>query len=180
MTLSMIIAIAENGVIGNSGALPWRLSADLQRFKRITMGHSLIMGRKTFESIGRVLPGRTSIVITRQQGYDAGGLAGEQLSVAHSLDEALRIAEHDAEVFVIGGAEIYRQAWDRIDRLYLTRVHAEVDGDTTFKEFDLTDWRLREKTRHAADAKNQYEHSFQVYERNRKSGTPDVNAATGG
>jgi len=161
MTLSLIVAISENGVIGREGDLPWRLSADLRRFKRLTMGHPIIMGRKTFESIGRPLPGRTMIVVTRQPDYRAAGAV-----VVHSLDEALETASHiDDEVFLIGGAEIYRRALERVDRLYLTRVHADIEGDTRFPHIDFARWRLVQREHHAADEKNEYAHTFKVYER---------------
>jgi dihydrofolate reductase len=178
MTLSMIVAISENGVIGNEDALPWRLSEDLKRFKRLTMGHHILMGRKTFESIGRALPGRTSVIITRQPDYDFAGVTDNALVAAGSLEDAIQLSSQDDEAFVIGGAEIYRQAFQHVDRLYLTRVHAEVAGDTRFPEFDLTAWQLREETRHAADEKNHHEHSFQIYERIRQPRTVDVNAGT--
>ena len=163
--LSILVAAAENQVIGRQGDLPWHLSADLQRFKRLTMGHPIVMGRKTYESIGRPLPGRTSIVITRQSDYQAA----EGVVVVGSLDEALRHAEslqppHD-EVFVVGGAEIYRSALPRAMRIYLTRVHAVVDGDVTFPALDAKAWRLVEEQGHTADEKNSLDYSFQVFER---------------
>ncbi len=141
MQISIIAAMAENGVIGRDGQLPWHLKADLQRFKRLTMGHTIIMGRKTWESIGRPLPGRRMVVVTRQNGYQAEGV-----QVAASLDDALALARlaGDEEAFIIGGAEIYRLALPLADRLYLTRVLAPVEGDTTFPEFDASHWRLVE------------------------------------
>lgn len=165
MTLSLIVAMSENGVIGRDGDLPWRLSADLRRFKKITMGHTIVMGRKTHESIGRLLPGRTSVVVTRQENYDAGGAL-----VAGDLDGAIRLSSDDSEVFIIGGAEIYRTAIEHVDRIYLTRVHAEINGDTLFPECDWAQWTLVEESRHAADDKNQFDHSFQIYERTSQPG----------
>jgi dihydrofolate reductase len=175
MRVSLIVAVAENGVIGRGGALPWRLSADLQRFKQLTMGHHLIMGRKTFDSIGRGLPGRTTIVISRQA--DLPLPLGCRL--AASLDDALRIAEAavDSEAFVIGGAAIYRLALPKADRVYLTAVHANVEGDTFFREFDETKWLLSSEERHPADAKNEFDYSFRVYDSmNRANGNSECQA----
>ncbi len=160
MRISLIVAMSENRVIGSHGGLPWRLSADLKRFKRLTMGHHIIMGRKTYESIGRLLPGRTSVIITRQAGYEVPGAI-----VAHSFDEALELAADDSEVFIVGGAEIYRQALPRADRVYLTRVHATVDGDTSFADFKETDWSMTGEESHPADDQNEYRHTFCVYDR---------------
>ncbi|MDP6469021.1 MAG: dihydrofolate reductase, partial [Pirellulaceae bacterium] len=126
MRTSLIVAIANNDVIGVNGDLPWKLSDDLRRFKQLTMGHSIIMGRKTYESIGRLLPGRTSIVVTRQKAYSVkpGAL------LAHSVTAAVDLARESSEVFIIGGAEIYRVALPLVDRMYVTAVAAEVAGDT--------------------------------------------------
>jgi dihydrofolate reductase len=160
MKISLIVAMSTNRVIGRAGELPWRLSADLRRFKRLTMGHAIIMGRRTFESIGRALPGRRSIVVSRQRGFSADGV-----QVATSPEEALRMVGEDSEVFFIGGAEIYRQALPLAGRLYLTRVNANVPGDTYFPPLDLSNWRLVEASHHAADDKNEFDHSFLVFER---------------
>ena len=160
MRISLIVAMSENQVIGNRGQLPWHLSADLKQFKKLTMGHHIIMGRKTFESIGRLLPGRMSIMITRQSRYSAQGAL-----VANDLDQALQLATGDSEIFVIGGAEIYRQAIDWVDRLYLTRVHATIDGDTFFTDFEPDAWRLVADVRHKSDDKNDFDYSFEVYDR---------------
>ncbi|HKO54683.1 MAG TPA: dihydrofolate reductase [Thermoanaerobaculia bacterium] len=161
MRISIIAALAANGVIGRGNRLPWRLSADLKRFKALTMGHHLVMGRKTFASIGRPLPGRTTIVITRDEGFRADGV-----EVAHSLEEALALAGNDDEVFIAGGAEVYRQALHVADRMYLTRVHSDVEGDVTFPEFDdVTEWRLDDVEHCEADEKNDYPFSFLVYDR---------------
>ena len=137
MRLSIIAAMSANRVIGNNNNLPWRLPADLKRFKSLTMGHHLIMGRKTFESIGQPLPGRTTVVITHQTGF-----APEGVLVAHSIDQALHVVAGDDEVFVAGGAQIYQQMLPRADRLYLTSIHAEFEGDTNFPEFEESDWQL--------------------------------------
>jgi dihydrofolate reductase len=162
MLRSIIVAVAENGVIGRRGQLPWRLSADLQRFKQLTMGHALLMGRKTFESIGRPLPGRRMIVITRQPNYQAANA-----EIAPSLPAACGLATSagEAEAFIIGGAEIFREALPHADRLYFTQVHATIDGDVFFPPFDRADWRLTSQAEHPADAKNDYPFTFQTYER---------------
>jgi dihydrofolate reductase len=163
MTISIIAALAANGVIGRNNQIPWRLSADLKRFKALTMGHHLIVGRKTFESIGRVLPGRKMVVITRDTSYSAEGI-----SVAHSLEEALRVAHEDDHAFIGGGSEIYAQALHLADRLYLTRVHAEVDGDAVFPEFDEVTWSLVDTEHFENDDKNEFPFSFLTYTRNRE------------
>ena len=138
---SLIVAVADNGVIGSTNQLPWRISADLKYFKHVTLGKPIIMGRLTFESIGKPLPGRTNIVMTRDTAWQADGVER-----ARDLNEALAIAKKIAddsgleEVMIIGGATIYREALPQADRLYLTRVHTEVDGDAFFPELDLSEW----------------------------------------
>jgi dihydrofolate reductase len=164
--LAVIVAAAENGVIGRDNRLPWHLPEDLRYFKRVTMGKPLVMGRKTFESIGRPLPGRTNIVITRQAGYRADGVC-----VVTGLDEALALGERVArddgvdELMVIGGEEIYRVALPRADRLYLTVVHARVEGDAVLPAIDWTEWRELRRESHRAEPPNRYDYSFVVYER---------------
>ena len=158
--LSAIVAVSRNSIIGRDGGMPWRQSADLKRFKALTMGHAMIMGRKTFASLGRVLPGRTSIVLSRQSALELP----EGVLHAHSLDEALELCEQDPEPFVIGGGEIYRLAMPQIERLHVTRIDADLTGDTRF-DYDLSAWRLREESSHSADAKNEYPYTFQVWER---------------
>jgi dihydrofolate reductase len=162
MKVSLIAAMSENGIIGRNGRLPWHLAADLQHFKQITLGHAIVMGRRTWESIGRPLAGRRMIVVTRQSGYRAEGV-----EIAGSLDDALALARAagDDEVFVIGGAEIYRLALPYADRLYLTLIHAKIDGDTVFPPIDWSTWQRTASERHRADAKNDFPLSFQVFER---------------
>lgn len=160
MRLSIIVAMSRNRVIGRDGGLPWKLSADLQRFKKLTMGHPIIMGRKTFDSIGRILPGRTSIVISRQPSYHLDGAL-----TARSLQEAIQAAGNADEVFVIGGGEVYSQALPLADRLYVTAVQTDSQGDTFFPELDGTQWRLVEETTHPADAKNSFPLRFLVFDR---------------
>ena len=166
MKLALIVAVAENGVIGRQGDLPWRLSADLQRFKRATMGHTMLMGRKTWESIGRPLPGRRSIVVSRDPNYKTGH---DEVPVAGDLDTALQLADRPGEpaeqVFVIGGAKVYELTLPRADRLFLTRVHASVEGDVFFPPVDWDAWRAVEEDYHSADEKNEFAHTFQVFER---------------
>lgn len=156
MNISIIVAAAENNVIGKDNDMPWRLSADLRRFKKLTMGHHIIMGRKTFESIGKPLPGRTSVIITRNKDYKQEGCI-----VVHSLDEALETIK-DEEVFIIGGGEIYNMAFEKANKLYLTRVHANPEGDTCIPEVDNR-WKEVEREDFQKDEKNQYDYSFIDY-----------------
>jgi dihydrofolate reductase len=158
-TLSLIVAFAENQVIGRAGELPWRLSADLQRFKRLTMGHHIIMGRKTYDSIGRLLPGRTSLILTRNTEFEVQGAL-----VANSIEQAMEIVRDDSEPFVIGGEEIFRLALPHTRRLYLSRVHANVQGDCWFPQLDWNQWQLQESIYATADAKNEFDHTFEIYE----------------
>jgi dihydrofolate reductase len=159
MKRSIIAAVAANGVIGAGNQIPWRLPPDLKRFKALTLGHCLLMGRKTFESIGRPLPGRTTIVITR---HDYA--APEGVLVARSVDEALALASGD-EVFIAGGAEIYRAMLPLTDRIYLTRLEREFPGDVFFPEIDWAQWRVRERERHEATEAVPYSYEFVTYER---------------
>lgn len=155
--LEAIVAVARNGVIGRDSTLPWRLKSDLQRFKKITMGHSLLMGRKTYESIGRPLPGRETWVLSRQTGLVFSGC-----HVARHVSEVLEKLPATARIFVVGGAEIYQQTSGFCGGMHLTNVLAEVDGDTTLSPFDLSDFRCIETLYTPADAENdwptQYEH----------------------
>ncbi|HEX6099877.1 MAG TPA: dihydrofolate reductase [Thermoanaerobaculia bacterium] len=163
MNVTLIAALAANNVIGRSNQVPWCLPTDLRRFKALTTGHHLIMGRKTYESVGRPLPGRTNVVITRRGDWSAEGVI-----VVHSLEEALRVAESagETEAFIAGGAEIYELSIHRADRMQLTRVHAEVEGDTWFPEFDdVSEWQLVDSEHYEADGKNEHPFSFLTYER---------------
>ncbi len=163
MRVSIIAAVSTNGVIGRGNGLPWRQSTDLKRLKALTMGHHYIQGRKTYDTVGRPLPGRINIVITRQPDFAPDGIV-----VVHSLEDALRVAEQagDAEPFVAGGAQIFEQALHRADRMYLTRIHADVEGDTFFPEFDdVSEWQLVDAEHYDADEKNEYPFSFLTYER---------------
>jgi dihydrofolate reductase len=155
MKISIVVAMDTNGVIGRDNGLPWHLPADLQHFKRTTMGKPILMGRKTYESIGRPLPGRTNIVITRDTAYRAAGCV-----VVNSIDAALQAAGGQDEIMVIGGAEFYRQALPQTDTIYLTRIHATFSGDTFFPELKAADWREVERSDHAADSRNPHDYSF--------------------
>ncbi len=164
MQISIIVAAAENNVIGADNQLPWHLSEDLKYFKKTTMGKMILMGRKTFESIGRPLPGRTNLVLTRDPAWQADGI-----KTVHSLDEACRYAEEScqgdecAELFVIGGEQIYRAVLAQAGKIYLTRIKAEVPGDAFFPEISGQDWELVSATPGVEQADYQYE--FQVFER---------------
>jgi dihydrofolate reductase len=164
--LAIIVAVAENGVIGNNNTLPWKLPEDLQNFKRITMGKPVVMGRKTYESIGRPLPGRTNIVITRNVSFHAEGV-----QVVHSIDDALAMASEIAahagvgEVMVMGGADIYAATIPRADRLYITEVHASVEGDAVLPTIDWTCWREVSREHRVAQSPNPFDYSFVCYER---------------
>lgn len=168
MKLAVIAAVAENGVIGRDGDLPWHLLADLKRFKELTIGHTVIVGRKTFESIvrrlGHPLRGRRTIVVTRQMDYIAD--ACDSRPVVHSLDMAIKLCEGVAgRAFVIGGAELYREAIPRADLLYITRVYANPDGDVRMPSIEKAQWRCVRFERHDRDAKNEFDYSFEEYER---------------
>ncbi len=163
MKLSILVAVSENGVIGKAGELPWRLPDELAYVKRTTTGHTLLMGRKTYESIGRPLPGRTSIVVTRQADY----APHPDVVVVNSFESGLAAARErgESEVFVFGGESLYAEALPDADRLYLTRVHSEVEGDAFFPAFDEATWKLLEEEHHEADNRHAFAFSFQVYER---------------
>jgi len=138
--VSLIVAMARNGVIGKDNRLPWHLPEDLKRFKRLTMGHHIIMGRKTYESIGKLLPGRTTVIVSRSQDYLVPGAI-----IAHSLEEAIDRCANNDEIFVIGGAEIYRAALPLADRLLITQIDREIAGDTVFPPVDWSRWREIER-----------------------------------
>jgi dihydrofolate reductase len=156
--LALIAAVARNGVIGGGNTLPWRLPADLQRFRALTTGHAVIMGRRTWESIGRALPGRQNIIVTRQTGYAAEGAL-----VCASLDDALRAVTLPAPVYCIGGGELYALALPRAATLHLTEIDRDFDGDTRFPDFDRTAW--REAARETHHAPEGFDYAFVTYER---------------
>lgn len=140
MSLSVIVALAKNRVIGLNNTLPWHLPEDLKRFKQLTMGHHIIMGRKTYESLGRLLPGRQTVIVTRNPDYKADGAI-----VVHSLEQAISVSSADSEAFLIGGAELYQQSLPLAKRLYLTMIDAEFEGDAYFPEIELDHWDLLEQ-----------------------------------
>lgn len=163
----MIVAVSENGVIGNRGDLPWRLSSDLRRFKQLTMGHAIIMGRKTWESIGRLLPGRETVIVTRNSQLHVPGA-----TIANSLGQAIRAVESDSEPFIVGGAELYRQSIEIVDRIYRTRVLANIEGDAYFPVIDQSDWELVQQITVPADERNEFDHVFEILDRVRVSTGP--------
>ena len=161
--ISMIVAASTNNVIGVNGELPWRLSDDLKRFKKITMGKPIVMGRLTFESIGRPLPGRQNIVITRQPGY-----AAESCDVVTSPEAAVAAAGDAAEIIIIGGGEIYTLFLPLADRIYLTRVHVELEGDAHFAPPDERDWRVTFSESGITDEKHDFDFTFETLDRIRQ------------
>lgn len=162
MIISSIVARADNGVIGINNTLPWHLPGDLKWFKMKTKGHHVIMGRKSFESLGKPLPGRTNIVLSRDKSFFHSGCL-----ITHSIDQALLMAHQrgEKEVFILGGGHIYAQTMELIDRLYLTEVHAYPEGDTHFPTFDVLSFDLVFEESHEADEKNLFSYTFKVYER---------------
>ena len=167
VSISMIVAMADNRVIGRKNQLPWHLPHDLKYFKATTMGKPIIMGRKTYESIGRPLPGRSNIVVTTNPDFRAEGV-----KVVHNIDQALEVAEGVAvvdgaqEIMVIGGAQLYAEMLPRTQRLYLTQVHADIEGDAMFPELDWAQWQQLEREDYLAEGSNPYNYSFIVYRRN--------------
>ena len=156
-TITLIVAVAENGVIGRDGGLPWRLPEDLKHFKAMTLGKPIVMGRKTWESIGRPLPGRTNLVVTRNRDYEATGC-----TVVHGLDEALAAAagEGAREIMIIGGARLYEDTLPRADRVLMTRVHGIVEGDTLFPAMTVEEWEVVALERHEPDDRHAWPYSF--------------------
>lgn len=164
LRLSLLVAMAKNRVIGRNNQLPWHLSADLKHFKFLTMGQTIVMGRKTFESIGKPLPGRANIIITRQTGYEVPGA-----TVINSLEDALLICEEtstgNSENFIIGGEKLYRQTLKLCQRIYITEIQRDFEGDVYFPEFDLTDWEETQRDKHISDGDDRLEFHFVVLDR---------------
>jgi dihydrofolate reductase len=160
MNISIIVAVAKNNIIGKDNKLIWHLPADLKHFKSITSGHYVIMGRKVYESIGKPLPNRTNIVITRQKNYRAEGCI-----IVDSIDASLILITENSEAFIIGGGEIYQQTIDLVQKIYLTRIDEYFEGDTFFPEIDLAKWNIISEEKYLADEKNKYQYSFLIYER---------------
>jgi len=158
--ISLIVAASDNNVIGSKGELPWRLSSDLKRFKTLTMGKPIVMGRLTYESIGRALPGRRNIVITRQTGYEADGC-----DVVCSIEAAIEAAGDAKEIMIIGGGDIYRQCLPMAERIYMTRVHAEIEGDTFFPLLDDADWHQSSADVCEVGEKDDYPFTLITYDR---------------
>lgn len=160
--ISFIVAMDENRVIGKNNQLPWHLPEDLKFFKRVTMGHPIIMGRKTYESIGRPLPGRENIIITRNELYQS-----DKCTVLYSVDELLQYCRQNTneEYFVIGGAEIFKQLIAHVDRLYITFIHEQFEGDTFFPPIDMSEWELISKEQGLRDENNPYRYEFLTYEK---------------
>lgn len=161
-TLSLVVAIADNGVIGRRNALPWHLPADLSHFKRLTLDKPIVMGRRTWESLPGLLPRRRHIVLSRDPAYQAPGA-----TLVGSLDQAIAVA-NAPEVMVVGGATLYAEALPRADRLYITRVQAQVEGDIRFPDWDPTDWRPISRTEHPADERNAFPMTFMEFVRTRR------------
>ena len=143
--VSIIVAVAKNGVIGKNNTLPWHLPEDLKRFRALTTGHHIIMGRKTYESLGRLLPGRTTVIVTRNQGYQLEGAL-----VAYSLEAAMALCKNDNEAFLIGGAELYQTGIKLANKLYLTEIDLDIAGDAFFPEFDESEWQEISREAHAS------------------------------
>ena len=162
MIISLVVAAATNNAIGKEGQMPWHLPNDMKHFKNVTWGMPVVMGRKTFESLGKALPGRKNIVITRQEGW-----AADNTVVVKSLEDALFVAgQTDAlEVMVIGGGEIYKQSLEIADKIYMPRVHATLDGDTFFPEIDETKWQLIRNQDFEINEKHKYAYSFQTWQK---------------
>ncbi len=159
MIISIVVAMSSNRAIGLNNQLPWNLPADLKHFKDVTMGKPIIMGRKTHESIGRALPGRKNIIVTRDQNYQA-----KDCVVAHNIEDALQAASDVEEVAIIGGENIFKQTMDKVNRIYLTVIHEDIDGDTFFPELG-EEWHEVERKDCTPDEKNQYHYSFLILER---------------
>lgn len=158
--VSIIVAIAQNGTIGDKNSLLWHIKEDMRFFRTTTSGHPVIMGRKTFESLGsKPLPKRTNIVITRADREFEGALT------AHSLEEAIRMAGEDEEIFIMGGAQIYREALNVVDRMYITHVERDYEGDTVFPEVDYSQWKLVDVVRHERGEEYEYPFEFRTYDR---------------
>ncbi len=163
MIISCIVAKAKNNVIGLNNKMPWHISEDLKYFKRITSGHSIILGRKNFESIGKALPNRTNIIITRDKAYKCPGCI-----IANSIERALKIAydQGDTEVFIIGGGQIYAQTQEYWDKLYVTEIEESFEGDVFFPILNIKEWKMIAQDCHAKSDINKYNYCFNVYERN--------------
>jgi len=160
MTISIIAALAKNRVIGKNNKLPWNLPGDLKHFKKLTLGKPIIMGQKTFESIGRPLPGRANIILSLDENFKPQGCI-----VAHSIEEALKILEHEKEIMIAGGASVYKQFLHLAHKMYLTLIDADFDGDAYFPEFNWEDWEVIERIENQSDKENPYKYTFLTLQR---------------
>lgn len=160
MIISLIVAVSRNGVIGKKNKLPWHLSSDLKRFKEITMGKPVIMGRKTFESIGKPLPGRLNIILTCKKEFQ-----DNEVKIAGSVEDALSLVDDHKEVMIIGGDSVYRQFLPIVSRIYLTLIEAEIEGDSFFPDINQDDWIEIFREQHSQDDKNDHSYTFLVYEK---------------
>jgi dihydrofolate reductase len=169
--ISLLVAADENNVIGKDNKLPWHLPNDLKYFKNLTWAMPIVMGRKTFESIGKALPGRKNIVLTRKKEWKTEGTIAVE-----NITEAVEIAQNEGvkEIFIIGGAEVFTSAFDMANRIYLTRIHHQFEGDVFFPVIDEQEWKLKSNHDSSADVKNSYSHSFQVWERINHGETLDI------
>lgn len=162
-TISIIVAIGRNRVVGVNNKLPWDLPADMEHFREVTKGKPVIMGQKTFESIGKPLPGRTNVILTLDKGFSIEGCV-----VANSIDEALAEVKDAREIMIIGGVSIYKQFLPLADRMYLTLIDGDFDGDAFFPEFDWSDWDITERNENAPDKDNSYPYAFLTLQRKAK------------
>ncbi|MFC0559457.1 dihydrofolate reductase [Halalkalibacter alkalisediminis] len=158
--ISFVVAMDRNRLIGKENQLPWHLPADLAYFKKVTTGHTIVMGRKTYESIGRPLPKRKNVVLTRSEGFEAEGC-----EVVHHVEDVLKMAKQEDEFFVIGGTQVFSLFWEHVDRLYVTYIDETFEGDTYFPEIDADSWELVSVEHGFVDEKNRYPHEFRLYER---------------
>ena len=158
--ISLIVAMAKNRTIGINNNLPWRCPEDLKHFKALTMGHHMIMGRKTFDSIGKTLPGRTTVIVTRNQNLSIDGCV-----IAHSLQDAIDASSEDNEIFIVGGAELYAQSLALVDTLYITEIQQDVDGDAHFPEFDPSQWQETSRIAQAQETPQPLAYHFVTYQR---------------
>jgi len=164
--ISIVAAASDNDVIGKNGTLPWKMPADMKFFKNLTMGHTVVMGRKTYESMGKPLSGRKNVVITRDRSFKAEGCI-----VLHSPEDAFKLSETEKEVFIIGGADIYKTVLSMTNKIYLTRIHGTFDGDAYFPKLSEKEWVENTHVTHPADEKNPYSYSFIEFVRKKDSGT---------
>ena len=156
--VSIIVALSENNVIGINNKLPWKLSDDLKNFKKITMGHTIIMGRMTFESIGKTLPGRKNIVVSRKKNEG-------DFHLVSSIEDALYISKEEKEIFIIGGEQIFKQTLNLASKIYLTKIHSKIEGDKFFPEIDFDEWNIKQSEEYSKNNINSHDFTFQILEK---------------